>query len=326
MGRGPCTCCSNAYFNRGPWTPEEDALLTEYIKRQGDKGNWRKVPKAAGLLRCGKSCRLRWLNYLRPDIKRGKFSEDETDLIIRLHSLLGNRWSIIAGRVPGRSDNEIKNYWNFHLSKRLLGMGIDPKNHKPLLHYNSSTIKSPVTHKNTHNSHTSFFSRNTSFTSSFSAFPSPETDCSLNSEGSSTSSLSIMPGIGAHTSWSIEVVNADLQEPGSVQVDQHHHHQQQQQQDDPKFMSMSYSDLAQNLERYNRRQEDLGHESYGFAADEDLNSNNISYNSDNLDALDSSDDDGMSALMQDQALLNLDFLEVPLLESEGLLDVLGYLQ
>ncbi|EFJ23960.1 hypothetical protein SELMODRAFT_415247 [Selaginella moellendorffii] len=188
-------------------------------------------------------------------------------------------------------------------------MGIDPKNHKPLLHYNSSTIKSPVTHKNTHNSHTSFFSRNTSFTSSFSAFPSPETDCSLNSEGSSTSSLSIMPGIGAHTSWSIEVVNADLQEPGSVQVDQHHHHQQQQQQDDPKFMSMSYSDLAQNLERYNRRQEDLGHESYGFAADEDLNSNNISYNSDNLDALDSSDDDGMSALMQDQALLNLDFLE-----------------
>ncbi|EFJ21585.1 hypothetical protein SELMODRAFT_417436 [Selaginella moellendorffii] len=207
-------------------------------------------------------------------------------------------------------------------------MGIDPKNHKPLLHYNSSTIKSPATHKNTH---TSFFSRNTSFTSSFSAFPSPETDCSLNSEASSTSSLSIKPGIGAHTSWSIEVVNADLQEPGSVQVDhdqlqQHHHHQQQQQQDDPKFMSMSYIDLAHNLERYNQRQEDLGHESYGFAADEDLNSNNISNNSDNLNALDSSDDDGMSALMQDQALLSLDFLEVPLLESEGLLDVLGYLQ
>lgn len=72
-----------------------------------------------GLLRCGKSCRLRWMNYLRPDIKRGNITADEDDLIIKLHSLLGNRWSLIAGRLPGRTDNEIKNYWNSHLSKRL---------------------------------------------------------------------------------------------------------------------------------------------------------------------------------------------------------------
>ncbi|KDP25244.1 hypothetical protein JCGZ_20400 [Jatropha curcas] len=59
------------------------------------------------------------MNYLRPDIKRGNITSDEDDLIIRLHSLLGNRWSLIAGRLPGRTDNEIKNYWNSHLSKRI---------------------------------------------------------------------------------------------------------------------------------------------------------------------------------------------------------------
>ena len=73
----------------------------------------------AGLKRCGKSCRLRWLNYLRPDIKRGNISHDEEELIIRLHKLLGNRWSLIAGRLPGRTDNEIKNYWNTNIGKKL---------------------------------------------------------------------------------------------------------------------------------------------------------------------------------------------------------------
>lgn len=59
------------------------------------------------------------MNYLRPDIKRGNITPDEEDLIIRMHSLLGNRWSLIAKRLPGRTDNEIKNYWNSHLSKRV---------------------------------------------------------------------------------------------------------------------------------------------------------------------------------------------------------------
>ncbi|XP_054781810.1 transcription factor MYB1-like isoform X2 [Prosopis cineraria] len=72
------------------------------------------------LKRCGKSCRLRWLNYLKPDIKRGNITPDEEDFIIRLHKLLGNRWSLIAGRLPGRTDNEIKNYWNAHIRKKLL--------------------------------------------------------------------------------------------------------------------------------------------------------------------------------------------------------------
>jgi len=65
------------------------------------------------------------MNYLRPDIKRGNIGPDEEDLITRLHSLLGNRWSLIAGRLPGRTDNEIKNYWNSHLSKKLKRQGIE---------------------------------------------------------------------------------------------------------------------------------------------------------------------------------------------------------
>nr|A0A4D6Q5I0.1 RecName: Full=Transcription factor MYB4; AltName: Full=Myb-related protein 4; Short=CcMYB4 [Crocosmia x crocosmiiflora]QCF41223.1 transcription factor [Crocosmia x crocosmiiflora] len=116
--------------NRGTWTAEEDEKLMNYVSAHGDK-KWRMLPAKAGLKRCGKSCRLRWLNYLRPGIKRGNISEDEEDLIIRLHNLLGNRWSIIAGRIPGRTDNEIKNHWNTHLSKRSLTIEDLNKKHNP---------------------------------------------------------------------------------------------------------------------------------------------------------------------------------------------------
>nr|ASR18101.1 R2R3MYB16 [Ginkgo biloba] len=128
MGRAPC--CDKIGLKKGPWTPEEDQKLIAYIQEHGH-GSWRALPQKAGLLRCGKSCRLRWANYLRPDIKRGKFSLQEEQTIIQLHALLGNRWSAIATHLPKRTDNEIKNYWNTHLKKRLLQMGIDPVTHKP---------------------------------------------------------------------------------------------------------------------------------------------------------------------------------------------------
>lgn len=152
MGRSPC--CEKAHTNKGAWTKEEDDRLIAYIRAHGE-GCWRSLPKAAGLLRCGKSCRLRWINYLRPDLKRGNFTEEEDELIIKLHSVLGNKWSLIAGRLPGRTDNEIKNYWNTHIRRKLLNRGIDPATHRPLNDIPTTTATTAATTTNINNNNSS---------------------------------------------------------------------------------------------------------------------------------------------------------------------------
>ncbi|CAM0952882.1 unnamed protein product [Alopecurus aequalis] len=120
MGRAPC--CDKASVKRGTWSPEEDELLRGYVRTHGAGGNWIALPRKAGLNRCGKSCRLRWLNYLRPDIKHGGYTHQEDLLICSLYNSIGSRWSIIASKLPGRTDNDVKNYWNTKMKKKARAM------------------------------------------------------------------------------------------------------------------------------------------------------------------------------------------------------------
>ncbi|MCD7468540.1 hypothetical protein HAX54_006875 [Datura stramonium] len=172
---------SRQALKKGPWTAAEDAILVEYVKKHGE-GNWNAVQRNSGLMRCGKSCRLRWANHLRPHLKKGGFSPEEERIIIELHAKLGNKWARMAAQLPGRTDNEIKNYWNTRLKRRQrAGLPIYPQelqaqnqqeNNQPqnlisspfdpqkatynnpsslslsLLNiFNSSTMKPPITHQ-----------------------------------------------------------------------------------------------------------------------------------------------------------------------------------
>ncbi|CAN6339231.1 unnamed protein product [Urochloa humidicola] len=122
MGRSPC--CDKASVKRGPWSEEEDARLRSYMERHGGAaaGGWMALPREAGLRRCGKSCRLRWLNYLRPGVRHGGFSPEEDRLICALYAAVGSRWSLIAAHLPGRTDNGVKNYWNTRLKKKIMAL------------------------------------------------------------------------------------------------------------------------------------------------------------------------------------------------------------
>ncbi|KAK4376005.1 hypothetical protein RND71_006682 [Anisodus tanguticus] len=104
-------------IRKGPWTEQEDLQLVFYVKMFGDR-RWDFLAKVSGLKRSGKSCRLRWVNYLNPGLKRGRMTPQEERLVLQLHSKYGNRWSKIAGKLPGRTDNEIKNYWRTHMRKQ----------------------------------------------------------------------------------------------------------------------------------------------------------------------------------------------------------------
>lgn len=126
-------------LKKGPWTAAEDAILVEYVTKHGE-GNWNAVQKNSGLARCGKSCRLRWANHLRPNLKKGSFSAEEERVILELHAKLGNKWARMAAQLPGRTDNEIKNYWNTRIKRRLRqGLPVYPQE----VQNQSNTVNQP---------------------------------------------------------------------------------------------------------------------------------------------------------------------------------------
>ncbi|CAL1391147.1 unnamed protein product [Linum trigynum] len=191
---------NNNKMRKGLWSPEEDDKLMNYMMNNG-QGCWSDVARNAGLQRCGKSCRLRWINYLRPDLKRGAFSPQEEELIIHLHSLLGNRWSQIAARLPGRTDNEIKNFWNSTIKKRIKNMSSS-----------TTTTTSP-------NTSDSSSEKDNCGLVGVGGFMSPMfmdvVVPSLTLTNSSTSSTSSMALNGGH-----------MTDPLQIHIDHHHHHHQ----------------------------------------------------------------------------------------------------
>ncbi|CAL1407034.1 unnamed protein product [Linum trigynum] len=148
-------------LKKGPWTAAEDAILMEYVKKHGE-GNWNSVQKNCGLLRCGKSCRLRWANHLRPNLKKGAFTPEEERVIIELHAKYGNKWARMATQLPGRTDNEIKNYWNTRMKRRQrAGLPVYPtefQDQAAAFHHMQRHEQNNLTDHNNNNKSSSLFS------------------------------------------------------------------------------------------------------------------------------------------------------------------------
>jgi hypothetical protein len=106
---------------RNPWTPQEDVKLVELMKKHGQ--SWAMI-SASMEGRTGKQIRDRFLNKLRPNIKCGDWTVEEDELMIRLLNEIGNRWSLIATHLPGRTEGQVKNRYYSSIKKRLETNGV----------------------------------------------------------------------------------------------------------------------------------------------------------------------------------------------------------
>ncbi|KAJ6808888.1 transcription factor MYB78-like [Iris pallida] len=188
-------------LRRGPWTVDEDLVLVNYIAAHGE-GRWNSLARCAGLKRTGKSCRLRWLNYLRPDVRRGNITPEEQLLILELHSRWGNRWSKIAEHLPGRTDNEIKNYWRTRVQKHAKHLKCD---------VNSKKFKDVMKHLWMPR----LLERIRAANSGSSACPEPSPECSGATQLSPTTSIPVAEGcdnLGGHDSIRVEDYGMSWQE------------------------------------------------------------------------------------------------------------------
>lgn len=181
-------------LRRGPWTLEEDTLLIHYVRCHGE-GRWNLLAKAAGLKRTGKSCRLRWLNYLKPDIKRGNLTPQEQLLILELHSKWGNRWSKIAAHLPGRTDNEIKNYWRTRVQKQARQLNMESNSQSFIDAIRCFYMPRLVQKIEQSSTSCATLNSEASSPSSPGKFPEFPTGCTKNSTYCSINTLSNMPEI-----------------------------------------------------------------------------------------------------------------------------------